>query len=675
LERADNFKKVLLALFGGSISELPVSGSIGSSNGSSSSSNSGNSNHESDSNGGSSNGSGTAYYPDYNPSWSLGKCINDTPPPPGRPNFETLEECCSKSYGGQASGVCVGTSSQGSNTSPAETTIPPSSTTTTSTESDSNGVSSGPENTNSESPVNNDGGASYEPSNTVYWPDYNPIWSLGKCINDGPPPSGRPHYDSLEECCNNAYGGQVSGMCFSSISDPSDSQPDQQSPALWYPDYNPLWSQGKCSNVTPFVNGRPTYDTQLECCENAYRGQASGVCLADIAKLPTSAGPVSNTVVSLDMWYGNYDPIWSLGKCSNELPVPNNRPWYYNQAECCNKAYGGQASGACMKGIVNETVPIEAEGSAAGGFASYLQSQRSNNFIVYSCADSNIPSGSKAIDVMYDYEFLVSHTTRADLVLAGLKHGMMEHIADTLDCSNAVPRKLRRTKESGMVFGIQSSSLSDEIDTKTARCRQSFDENLVCVPVVGHLVVFVEQNALESEILDTKKHILKLLAEGQFTSESIIDVVFIGEHIDELTLIQTQQDSKKSSSQSWIPAVVSLLSITIAVMLAIYYLVKRRRSVKVQGQSEKEHDFNCIQKDTIDHTTRMSECSLPTSVGDHEDQDEDQDPSFESELPSKNNMNAIGITYKIPLEEQSLNGDTTNSSIDELNDHIRDNTP
>jgi len=50
-----------------------------------------------------------------------------------------------------------------------------------------------------------------------WYPDYNSDWSLGKCLNDAPAPSGRPSYDTGTECCGKAYGSQASGNCLSSL--------------------------------------------------------------------------------------------------------------------------------------------------------------------------------------------------------------------------------------------------------------------------------------------------------------------------------------------------------------------------------------------------------------------------------------------------------------------------
>ena len=56
-----------------------------------------------------------------------------------------------------------------------------------------------------------------------WYPDYNSKFSVGKCLNELPPPKGRPSFDTGEDCCNMAYANQASGVCLSSLSQPTPS--------------------------------------------------------------------------------------------------------------------------------------------------------------------------------------------------------------------------------------------------------------------------------------------------------------------------------------------------------------------------------------------------------------------------------------------------------------------
>ncbi|KAL7538429.1 hypothetical protein ACHAXR_012772, partial [Thalassiosira sp. AJA248-18] len=90
-ERAQNFRKVLDVMFGGSPPK--VGASIVTVHGSSQ--------------GSGASASSNRWYPDYNSQWALGKCVNEDLNPSGRPSYDTGAECCAKSYANQASGVCL----------------------------------------------------------------------------------------------------------------------------------------------------------------------------------------------------------------------------------------------------------------------------------------------------------------------------------------------------------------------------------------------------------------------------------------------------------------------------------------------------------------------------------------------------------------------------------------
>jgi len=65
-----------------------------------------------------------------------------------------------------------------------------------------------------------------------WYPDYNSNYSLGKCVNEVPPPNGRQSYDTGVDCCNMAYTNQASGICLSSAPRPSLSSSDKASTSL-----------------------------------------------------------------------------------------------------------------------------------------------------------------------------------------------------------------------------------------------------------------------------------------------------------------------------------------------------------------------------------------------------------------------------------------------------------
>ena len=109
----------------------------------------------------------------------------------------------------------------------------------------------------------------------VAWhPNYNMPWTEGGCVEVAD--CWSPEYSSELECCNGAYAGQTSGACLGGLPAPPTQSPSSEFADVWYPDYATAWSAAGCINVNPVPSGRPTYGTQLECCQTAYRGQVSG---------------------------------------------------------------------------------------------------------------------------------------------------------------------------------------------------------------------------------------------------------------------------------------------------------------------------------------------------------------------------------------------------------------
>jgi len=253
------------------------------------------------------------WYPDYDTAWPDAGCLNTLPLPfnngNDRPTYDTQLECCKSAYGGQSSGKCLSELASPPTTSPTMT-----------------------------------GGVGL-----LWYPDYSSAWSDAGCKNEVPlpfTPNSRPTYDSQLECCKAAYGGQSSGKCLSELASPPTTSPTIAGGIgdEWYPDYETAFFDAGCKAEIPVPSGRPTYDTQLECCKGAYGGQSSGKCLSELASPPTTS-PTS--AGGADVYYPNYSKSWTEATCINVNPVPSGRPTYSTQSACCSGAYGGQASQAC----------------------------------------------------------------------------------------------------------------------------------------------------------------------------------------------------------------------------------------------------------------------------------------------------------------------------------------
>jgi len=181
-------------------------------------------------------------------------------------------------------------------------------------------------------------------------PQYLGGWDGGYCAFETG--CGSPGYSSELACCKSAYAGQMSGFCLSKLEAPPTTSPTTSDFTVdfWYPDYDTAWTSAGCLNTLPLpynnVNDRPNYPTQLECCKGAYAGQMSGVCLSQLESPPTTSPTNMGNTGSL--FYPDYGTTWPEAGCVNVLPVPNGRPTYMSQLECCKGAYGGQISGVCL---------------------------------------------------------------------------------------------------------------------------------------------------------------------------------------------------------------------------------------------------------------------------------------------------------------------------------------
>mmetsp|Transcript_33685 Transcript_33685/g.64655 ORF Transcript_33685/g.64655 Transcript_33685/m.64655 type:complete len:380 (-) Transcript_33685:132-1271(-) len=196
---------------------------------------------------------------------------------------------------------------------------------------------------------------------TVWYPDYeNTSWLTGKCINDGPLPSGRAAYATQKECCEKAYGGQSSRACVSDFQDPPTQAPTE-SPTeagtltVFYPVYGE--GEGFCANDPPTDHGLSSLDgivtsaTNAECCTKHFSWQKSGFCFSQMANPPTQAPTVAATEPgTLNEFY----PIRNQGSgfCTNEPPSTYGLNDIYEQsyptnAECCKTYFSHQSDGFC----------------------------------------------------------------------------------------------------------------------------------------------------------------------------------------------------------------------------------------------------------------------------------------------------------------------------------------
>ena len=141
----------------------------------------------------------------------------------------------------------------------------------------------------------------------AWHPTYAAGWTNGYCqfVAD----CNSPSYSSKVACCNGAYKGQVSGVCFNSLPNPPTGSPIGLGEGLYYPDYSTDWVDAKCINDRPWPfteGGRPTYTNMKDCCDRAYAGQNSSKCIEyfyGIVCLPSNSSHLNQ--IPLYYLFGN----------------------------------------------------------------------------------------------------------------------------------------------------------------------------------------------------------------------------------------------------------------------------------------------------------------------------------------------------------------------------------
>ncbi|KAL7501849.1 hypothetical protein ACHAWX_000394 [Stephanocyclus meneghinianus] len=183
----------------------------------------------------------------------------------------------------------------------------------------------------------------------LYYPKYDQTdFNKGYCTSNPAYQTAGQGYSTELACCKAYFNGQTSRLCYSKLPNPPTVSPTTKGGGVanvWYADYNLDWTKGKCTNKAPVPNGRQTYESQLACCKGSYAGQASGVCLMNLPKAPTTS-PIGTKSKFFPIWSG-----WETGYCDNDPTklTGGNSYLYDTQAECCDAWFSGQASNACLR--------------------------------------------------------------------------------------------------------------------------------------------------------------------------------------------------------------------------------------------------------------------------------------------------------------------------------------
>ena len=190
-------------------------------------------------------------------------------------------------------------------------------------------------------------------------------------------------YPTQLACCKAAFRGQTSNACIMGLPSPPTAKPSvapttvaptTKSPTTvagqgggWYADYSTPWPNAGCMNTVPHPNHATMfYPTQLACCKAAFGGQTSNACVMGLPSPPTAKPSVAPTTIAPITklpttlagqgggWYADYGTPWPNAGCKNTTPLPVYATVVFDtQLECCKAAFGGQYSGACIKGLPN----------------------------------------------------------------------------------------------------------------------------------------------------------------------------------------------------------------------------------------------------------------------------------------------------------------------------------
>jgi len=242
------------------------------------------------------------YYPDYDTDYEDATCLPGTMD--GRPSFSSMAACCIGSYPDQTSGACFAGMANAPSAAPSAL------------------------------------------SDIKWYPDYDTPYDEATCLSGGNP-NGRPTYATQGECCIKAYPDQTTGACFAGMATAPSAAPSSVDDIKWFPDWSKAWTDGVCISGAAPPSGY-TFASQAECCLNAYAGQTSGACLANMDSPPTAA---PFTVADL-VFYPIYTGDWSTGYCDND---PDKAPTvgslgvsiFTTQAECCDLYFPNQPGRFC----------------------------------------------------------------------------------------------------------------------------------------------------------------------------------------------------------------------------------------------------------------------------------------------------------------------------------------
>ncbi len=232
----------------------------------------------------------------------------------------------------------------------------------------------------------------------------------------------------------------------------------------------------------------------------------------------------------------------------------------------------------------------------------------------YYCNDlTSLPSDSKAIDIRYQYEIVLSHSIDLQDALFEIKKEVIASLTDSLNCTTtSMKRSVLDTAQSTFI-GIEGGS--DRVDTSKESCSMASFNG--CIPIVSHLTGYFDESASDVDIQKATDHIVYTIqqgmSEGRYNSDAIRWIVFTSEDAKSSSLEKVYIIPHDNSSGSiWTPFAYALIcSLIIAIAIVSVLLIKesmRKDQVLPRSQSVIEKVQN-IQEYSSDESNNDSDGS------------------------------------------------------------------
>lgn len=268
-------------------------------------------------------------------------------------------------------------------------------------------------------------------------------------------------------------------------------------------------------NEAPIPNGRPSYETGIECCQKSYANQASGVCVSSLPQAPsTPSGPPPGQLPQSIATHARQRSNFITYKCDSYADFP----------------------------IDSLVVDILFDYEVSVGYTSQPQHL--------------LPDLKKQI--MND----LAHNL-------GCQTSLQRNLRRTTD--DGVLLGFRSVEGGDVIDGEKGSCSESEADPSPPNSR--------CVPVTGHLAAFVKRNTSIDVMIATKDVILNSIQDDMAASKGYSNltqrIVYVSEHGSKLQHHQNNGDRVDESSNTIYIVVIVVLVFMVGITAGL--LLKRKR--------------------------------------------------------------------------------------------------